>query len=313
MILGFYAAGFAGMSLEELLAWGGGAGFQAIELVCYPRKTTDRTAGDLSRRKAYWTSETGTNIDAEALDASEAERIRAMASERGLMISALGFYANMLHPDPKERLANQAHLRRVIDAARSLQVPYVGTFAGFDPDLTTEENLSELPWSWEPLVACAEERGVKILFENCPMVGWDRESRPGNLAYSPALWREIFKRLPSASIGLNFDPSHLHRYGMDYVAAAKEFAPRIHHVHAKDSEIKAEVLAQAGYLGSGWARFRIPGQGEIHWTKLISALHEGGYDGVLSVEHEDGTWHGDLEQTRRGFELALRYLRTVTV
>jgi sugar phosphate isomerase/epimerase len=100
---------------------------------------------------------------------------------------------------------------------------------------------------------------------------------------------------------------------MDYVAAAREFAPRIFHVHAKDSEILADRLARQGYLGSGWARFRLPGMGQIDWVRFLSALHEGGYDGVLSVEHEDSTWHRDAEQTRRGFELALRFLRSVVV
>jgi sugar phosphate isomerase/epimerase len=53
--------------------------------------------------------------------------------------------------------------------------------------------------------------------------------------------------------------------------------------------------------------------GQIDWVRFLSALHEGGYDGVLSVEHEDSTWHRDAEQTRRGFELALRFLRSVVV
>jgi sugar phosphate isomerase/epimerase len=313
MILGFYAAGFAGMKLDELLRWGGGAGYQAIELVCFPQKTTDRVAEELRRRHAFWSSEMGTNVDVDALDEESADDILRRAAESGLAISALGFYANHLHPDPKERLANQEHLRRVIEAARLLGVPYVGTFAGYDPDLTLEENLNDLPWIWEPLLAYAEERGVKLMFENCPMVGWNREGIPGNAAYSPQLWKEIFDRIPSASLGLNFDPSHLHRYGIDCVAAAKEFAPRIFHVHAKDSEILTDVLGRAGYLGAGWARFRIPGQGSIDWTRLFSALHEGGYDGVVSVEHEDRTWHRDLDQTKRGFELALRYLKSVIV
>lgn len=313
MTLGFYAAGFADMSLDEILAWGGEAGYQAVELVCYPQATTDRVHAGLHREGRFWSSEMGTNVDVERLDAAEAERIRDRAAAAGLTISALGFYENHLHPDRGQRAANQAHLRRTIEAAALLRVSLVGTFAGFDPDRTTEENLGLAVEVWEPLIAFAEDRGVRLMFENCPMVGWNREGRPGNLAHSPALWEEIFRRLPSRSLGLNFDPSHLHRYGMDYVAAARDFAPRILHVHAKDSEILADRLARHGYLGDGWARFRIPGQGRIDWVPLLSALHEAGYDGVLSVEHEDRTWHRDLEETKRGFEQALRFLRSITM
>lgn len=313
MKIGFYAAGFAEMTLDDLLEWGGPSGYESIELVCFPQRTTDRVREELRRHGAFWSSEMGTNVDVEALDEEGARLIREKVSRSGLTISALGFYENHLHPDRETRAENQAHLRRVIDAAQLLGTPLVGTFAGFDPDRTTEENLDLVAEVWPPLLEYAEARGVRLMFENCPMAGWNREGRPGNLAYSPALWEKIFERLPSPSLGLNFDPSHLHRYGMDYVAPAKTFVEKIFQVHAKDSEILTETLDRVGYLGGGWARFRIPGQGAIDWVRFLSALHEGGYDGVLSVEHEDRTWHRDLEQTKRGFEQALRFLKTVVM
>src|SRR5437762_7571373 len=117
MTLGFYAAGFADMTLDEILTWGGETGYQAVELVCCPQATTDRVHAEIRRHGRFWSSEMGTNVDVERLDAAEAERIRERAAAAGLTISALGFYENHLHPDRSQRAANQTHLRRTIEAA----------------------------------------------------------------------------------------------------------------------------------------------------------------------------------------------------
>jgi sugar phosphate isomerase/epimerase len=114
---------------------------------------------------------------------------------------------------------------------------------------------------------------------------------------------------------LNFDPSHLLWLGIDPVTAAGEYAERILHVQAKDVEIDPDGRNRLGVFGnvvdrarnpwqSGWWRYRIPGLGEVDWASLVSTLASAGYDGVVSVEHEDPVWSGSEEKVYQGLALA---------
>lgn len=94
--------------------------------------------------------------------------------------------------------------------------------------------------------------------------------------------------------GFNFDPANLLLAGMDPLMFIVELGGRIRHVHAKDGERVSHAIARSGLLAHGrWERpdrgfrFRIPGWGELDWRKVMSELRVAGYDGVLSVEHED--------------------------
>ena len=118
-----------------------------------------------------------------------------------------------------------------------------------------------------------------------------------NFAYSPAIWRELFRLIPDGNFGLNLDPSHLVWLMIDYERAVYDFKDRIVHVHAKDLEINRDGLYEHGTmsLGRGWQVPRLPGLGEVRWDRFISALWAIGYDGVVSVEHEDRRFEGDLE------------------
>jgi sugar phosphate isomerase/epimerase len=109
--------------------------------------------------------------------------------------------------------------------------------------------------------------------------------------------------VPDAHFGLNFDPSHLDWQGIDVTAALREFRERIFHVHAKDVAVEPAVLARVGYLGDGWWRYVLPGYGRIRWGEFITQLRQQGYDGVLSIEHED-----DAFPPEEGFGKAARYL-----
>jgi sugar phosphate isomerase/epimerase len=132
-----------------------------------------------------------------------------------------------------------------------------------------------------------------------------------NLAYSPALWRQLFEIIPDANFGLNFDPSHLVWQFIDYERAVYDFADRIFHVHAKDMEVDRDGLYEHGVMskGIGWQVPRLPGLGEVHWDRFVAALYGIGYDFVLSVEHEDRGFEGSEELVKRGFEIAYRTLR----
>jgi sugar phosphate isomerase/epimerase len=210
----------------------------------------------------------------------------------------------------------------VIDTAELLNVSLVGTFVGSRPDKTPKENIKEISTVFKDILKYAADKGVKIMIENCPMVGWMKFGQPGNYAYSPELWDALFNELPDDNFGLNFDPSHLYWLGIDYIQALKDFAPKILHAHAKDTEILEEGENRYGNLGrqinpepwkSGWWRYRMPGLGEINWNRFIATLQECGYDYVLSIEHEDPVWEGSEEKVKTGLKLALQHLRSFVV
>jgi len=118
----------------------------------------------------------------------------------------------------------------------------------------------------------------------------------------------MFQIIPSKNFGLNLDPSHLYWLGVDYIKAVREFKDRIFHVHAKDTEILGDELAKVSIRGRGWWRAAIPGQGDINWNKFISTLYQVGYDGTISIEHEDPVWSGTLDKVKNGLILGKRHL-----
>jgi sugar phosphate isomerase/epimerase len=303
--LGFITAPFGDRSLAEVADYAVSAGYDLLEVCCWPP-----ASGDARRYAGV------THVDVTSLDEQAAAEIRALLGERGIGISALGYYPNPLHPDPDHRAAVVDHLRKVIVAAALLGVSTVTTFAGRDKDRNLPQNLEQFDVVWPPLVELAESVGVRIAIENCPMI-FSYDEWPGgvNLAYSPSIWRDLFERIPSASFGLNFDPSHLVWQMIDYERAIDEFADRILHVHAKDLEIRREGLYEHGVLsaGIGWQVPRLPGLGEVRWDRFMAALYRTGYDGAIIVEHEDRKFEGTDELVERGFEIARNTLAPLIV
>jgi sugar phosphate isomerase/epimerase len=286
------------LTLEKTAAWASANGFEMLEIACWP-------AGGGERRRYAGVA----HIDVERLDPA---KVRDVLDRHGLAISSLAYYPNNLHPDPGERRAANTHLRKVIDAASALGVPTVGTFVGRDRTKNVPDNLREFRKVWPRLVGYAERRGVNVAIENCPMLfSWDEWPGGTNLASSPALWDEIFTIVPSERFGLNLDPSHLVWLQIDHERVVRDYASRILHVHAKDMEIDRDGLYRNGVLslGMGWQIPRLPGLGEVRWDRFLSQLYRVGYDGVVSVEHEDRAFEGSLELVQRGFLIARDALR----
>jgi sugar phosphate isomerase/epimerase len=304
--LGFLTACMPERDLADIAAWAGEHGFEALELAAWP-KLGDRPF-------------TATHVAADAFDEAEADRVRRALSDHGLELSALAYYDNNLHPDPDERARVNDHVRACIDAAATLGGVPVGTFIGRDPGRSVAENLREAEAVFKPLVDHAGERGVKLMIENCVMEGWTADGYPGNLAYSPELWEWMF----DLGLWLNFDPSHLLWLGIDPVAALRPYVDRVVQAHAKDAETFPERRNRFGFFGRlseresdpwdmGWWRYRIPGLGEVDFPDYVDALYEGGFDGVLSVEHEDPVWGGTPEKVEAGLEIAHRNLSPLIV
>ena len=300
MKLGILTAPFPDTPLAEIAAWAGSAGFEALEIACWPK-----SAGP-SRRYA------GTShIDVAALSKAEAGEIVAALGEKGQAVSALGYYPNPLHPDADHRATVIAHLKKVIEAAGLMGVGVVNTFCGGDARKTVDDNWQEATKVWPALIAHARDHGVRLAFENCPMI-FSNDEWPGghNIAYSPSIWRRIIEAWDGA-VGMNFDPSHLVWQMIDQARFIREFGAHMLHVHAKDLMIDRDGLYERGILsaGMGWQVPRMPGLGDVNWSTIFSGLYRAGYDGPVVIEHEDRRFEGSDEAVKRGFLLARDVLR----
>jgi sugar phosphate isomerase/epimerase len=305
MKLGMLTACLPELNLETIVPWARDVGYQALEVACWP------ATGGREFEAAH--------LHVGSFDESAAEETRRLIGAAGLEISALAYYENNLHPDVLRREEIRRHLLKVIDAAALLGVPYVGTFIGRDWTRSVAENLREAETIFPALVEYAGERGVRILIENCVMEGWHPDGYPGNLAYSPELWEWMF----AMDLYLNWDPSHLTWIGIDPVSTIAPYADRIAHAQAKDMEILPGKINRYGLFGKavdrpdpwdvGWWRYRVPGRGQVPWGAVVDALYEHGFDGTLSVEHEDPVWGGTVEKVQQGLVIAHQTLRPLLV
>jgi sugar phosphate isomerase/epimerase len=300
MNLGFVSAILPELSLEEVLLFAAEAGFDCVELMCWP-------VGKAERRYAGVT-----HLDVSDLTELQARQALDLAAHTGIGISALGYYPNPLSPDAEEAEIAVAHLRKVIAAARLLDVNVVNTFVGRDPAHTVDANWPRFLDVWPQLVQCAEQHQVRIGIENCPMY-YSTDEWPGgkNLAVSPAIWRRMFAEIPSPYWGLNYDPSHLVWQQMDYLKPLREFAPRLVHVHAKDVRVDRERLDDVGILATPLEYHlpKLPGLGDIDWGRFFSILSDTGYDGAICIEVEDRAYERNLDARKAALRQSARFLR----
>jgi sugar phosphate isomerase/epimerase len=298
MKLGLLTAAFPTLSLDEIAEWAAANGFDSLEVACWP-------AGEGAGRRYAGVC----HID---VDDFSPQQVNDTLERHGVTISALAYYPNPLDPDDEPREAAHAHLRKVIEAASKLGVPTVCTFAGNDKSRPLPENLERFAQLWPPLVKHAGDHGVQIAIENCPMIfSYDEWPGGNNLAYNPHAWRSMFEAIPDAHFGLNLDPSHLVWQMIDAERVVHEFADRILHAHGKDLEVRPDGLYEHGVMstGIGWQVPRLCGHGQVDWGRFVGALYAVGYDGVVSVEHEDRRFEGDVDLVKRGFLIARNTLR----
>lgn len=252
------------------------------------------------------------------LDRAAYERVLAAGR---IDITALIYCRNYLSTDAEEAANHLAELKKRIEFAGALGIDKVVTSTGIDktieegiydrdPNVKDRGNmirripvrsLDRVVDLFGPLLELAEKNNVRLCFENCPLMG--------NIAISPVMWRRIFERLDSDKLGIAYDPSHLVWEMVDPYAPIDEFKDRIFHVHAKDAAIDREQLAQTGILTDfSWWSYRIPGRGELDWEKLLGMLKANGYDGTISLEHEDAAYEGTLEAVENGLLDGKAYL-----
>lgn len=300
MKLGFVTAIFPDLSLEEVVEFAADEGYDSIEVMCWPRGAAERRYAGVS------------HLDVDSLKKSEVERIRKLLRDAGVSISALGYYPNALSPDAAEARAAVRHIRKVIRASALLGIGRMNTFVGRDWRKSVDDNWPRFLRTWKPIIRYAESQKVRVGIENCPML-FSADEWPGgkNLAMSPAIWRRMFRDIPSRCFGLNYDPSHLVWLQIDPIEPIWEFRSRIVHAHAKDARIDEAGLQDHGILGlpPQYHTPKIPGLGDVDWGQYFSVLTDIGYTGSVCVEVEDRAYEKTLASRKASLRQSLTFLR----
>jgi len=308
MKLGVMTALFGGRSLEDMLKHCKASGLDAVE-IC---------AGNYPGMPHAKIPELVKSADA-------AKKFKATVEKAGLEISALSCHGNPLHPDAAIAKEHHANHRNAVELAKMIGVDVVINFSGCpgDSDSAKHPNWVTCPWPddfskirdwqwekkvipyWKQEAKFAADRGIRLAFE----------MHPGFCVYNT----ETMLRLREScgdNIGANFDPSHLFWQGMDPLVSLRALKGAIFHVHAKDCRIDTQNTLKNGTLDAkpygdvvnrSWV-FRTVGygHGEQFWRDFVSELRVLGYDGVISIEHEDG-----LMSVDEGFEKAVAFLKNI--
>lgn len=300
MKLGFVSAILPDLSLEQVLQFAKTEQFACVELMCWPVGKAERKFAGV------------THVDVVGFTQARADDVLARVHEHDVGISGLGYYPNILDPDPEVAKKCADHLKKVIVAAGMLGLKNVNTFIGRDWTKTVDENWPRFLKTWKPLIRFAEDHGIKIGIENCPM-SFTRDEWPGgkNLMTTPVIWRRAFSDIPSDHFGLNYDPSHFILQFMDPAAPLAEFKDKLFHLHAKDVRIRWERMNDVGIFAYPleWHQPRIPGYGDIDWARFMAAVQDVGYDGPVCIEVEDGTFGNSLEGRQRALQVARNVLQ----
>lgn len=298
---GLLTAILDGWTYEEAVDIAAEMGFKCLEVACWP-------AGKAERRYAGVS-----HIDAERVleDEEYAKHVLDYAGKKGIQISSLAFYPNTMDPDLEKRAAAIDHLKALIKASAKLGVNMVTTFIGRDQYKSVEENIELFKQIWPDIIALAEENGVKVSIENCPML-FGPEQWPGgqNLMCTPAIYRRLFEIIPSPNFGLNFDPSHYVWQQLDYLRTIYEFKDRLFHIHFKDIKLYPDKLADCGVLAYplDYMSPKIPGLGDVDWGAFISALNDIRYNGCAVIEVEDKAFEGSREDILDSIRISKHYL-----
>lgn len=300
MKLGFVSAILPEQSLEEVVQFAAETGYTCVELMCWPVSRAERRYAGV------------THVDVTDFQTEHVSAIQELVAQYKIEISGLGYYPNALSADSQESQLAIDQIRKMIGAAALLGLPQVNTFIGRDWTRSVEENWPRLLEVWQPLVRFAEDQGVRIGIENCPML-FTADEWPGgkNLATSPAIWERMFNDIGSTNLGLNYDPSHMIWQQMDYLQPIRDFADRIFHVHAKDALLERQQLDQVGILAHplDYHTPKLPGLGDVNWGQFFSVLGDVGYTGPVCVEVEDRDFEGSLESCQEALRQSARYLR----
>ena len=221
--------------------------------------------------------------------------IKAAMQETGVLVASVNAMScAMLGPDKEQQAHEHRQVKKALAIADDLGAPTVTNCAGFDYTKSLEENAEEFARVYAGHAEEAEQRGLKICFENCPMYG-GMPQRAQNMAYCPAHWRLLFEALPSDAIGLELDVAHTVYVGLDAVRLLHEWQEKIFHVQIKDAQLQPERQAESGLI-NGIPHSLCPlGQGALNGEEIFQALADIDYDGYVTSDIEGFNIEGAKE------------------
>ena len=254
-------------------------------------------------------------LDSDAVLERGPEPVRETLEKHGVYLACITSHCNLLDDDEAKRHAEQQRLLKALASARALDCPVVltgsgapvrnGQFYGMfsSPPGNASDRCDELVARYRemftPVAKVAEELDIRIAL--------DVAVRMGNIGCNPEMWDRLLDAVPSDHLGLSFDPSHwVWMMILPAEDVIREYAGKWYYADVKDCEVSRRMLYRQGIIGNWWWQYRLPGRGDLDWTKMTGALVESGYDYVLCVENEDRGMPG-LE----GFAYGCRHLRSV--
>jgi sugar phosphate isomerase/epimerase len=287
MRLGFVSDSLGGLGFETMLDHAARLGVAGVEV---------NTCG--------WSTAPHFDLRGMLGSAARQKAFRAAFDDRGLEIISLNANGNPLHPtDPRQG----EDLKATIRVAGEMGITTVCTMSGLPAGSASDTMPNWVVSSWPPETQAIlryqwEEKLIPFwteivaLAKQCGVERIALELHGNQCVYNvPTL-----KRLRAAVgpvVGANLDPSHLFWMGADPLVAAEALGGAVHHVHAKDTFLNAPVQATTSLLENGslmdiparsWSYITLGfGHGEEWWRQFCYRLKMGGYDGWLSIEHED--------------------------
>jgi len=232
-----------------------------------------------------------------------AARVREILAGTRTRVAALGFYCNAIEYSDHEKT-----LHRMIDLAELFGTDTVSTFAGAYEGRSVDAAMGKYKQVFTEIAKHAEDKGVRVAIENCPMDGtW--KSCTCNIGFNPRAWDMMFNEVPSRAIGLEWEPAHQMYQLIDPIANLRQYADRIYGIHGKDAEVRWDEIGRSGIMGKeDYVAFRLPGFGDTDWRKIFSILNFADYGGYVSIEgYHDPLFSGDMEFT--GQLHAFNYLK----
>lgn len=254
----------------------------------------------------------------EAIDIGrDADVIGAQILDAGLKLGSVDLkeWQGMISPDADTRQRAIATNVAYIEACAKLgPLNYFLVMLPEKPELPRAENFGYMVESFAALAPVLEQHGGHIVIE-----GWPG---PGALCCTPEGYRAFFKAVPSASMGVNYDPSHLQRMGIDPIRFLREFIGRVHHVHGKDCALLADNAYEYGHeqpatfakpiqFGNQAWRYTIPGHGSSNWLDIVQILQQNHYAGTISIELEDANFNGSTAGEQLGLTLGAQFLASL--
>lgn len=310
MKLGVLTVPLSGMPIKEVAEYLSGLGVQTLEL----------GAGGYTNDAHLNPAELLGNKQKQA-------ELKQILKDNNLEISVLSAHGNAVHPNKERAKRDHEIFERAVMLANEMEVDTVVTFSGCPGDSETSQrpNWVTCPWPedfleildyqwndvllpyWQKEAEFCKKYGVKVAFE----------MHPGFCVYGPASMLKI-REAVGDTLGANFDPSHLIWQGIDIPSAIRALQGAIYHFHAKDTKIYKPNCDVKGVLDTNhygdeinrsWI-FRALGYGNdySYWKDIISTLRMVGYEGSVSIEHEDS-----LMSSKEGLEKAITFLKEVMI